>query len=243
MTNQSNEAIASPATDYVLPMPVRAAGEVVVLTPQRDGAGALRRGGEVARAIGERMLAFAENQQLLTTELRDRLQALDVEIADASRAQLRGAVHDVIAVLDWCDAAQTEMVRESRLAASGRELIDLPDLCECIAEEVRAQGLQVSVTGRSGRALWGEALALVELIRQAVAIVAERAAGAAIAIAVGCVDAGIEVSVGSAGEPGDGVEPATVRRFRAAVEGVGATVLPGALGPGGASLRLVLPTP
>lgn len=243
MTNQPNEALATPATDYVLPMPPRATGEVVVLTPQRDGTGALRRGSDVARAIGVRMLAFAEHQQLLATELRDRLQALDVEIADASRAQLKGAVHDLVAVLDWCDAAQLELVRESRCAASGLELLDLAELCESIAGEVRAQGLLVSVTGSSNRVFWGDALALAELVRQAIAVIAERAAGAPVALEVVDAGAGIEVMVGSRGEPGDGVEPATVRRFRAAVERVGATVRPGPFGLGGAGLRLVLPVP
>lgn len=243
MINSTNEAPALPATDYVLPTPLRTAGEVVVLAPTRDGPGALRRGGEVARAIGERMVTFAESHQLLATDLRDRLQALEVDITEASRAQLQGAVRDALAVLDWCDAGHAEQLRESRLAASGCEPLDLTSLGEGLAAELGAQGLQVSVVGRSSRVFWGDALAVAELLRRAVDVVAERAGGAAVAVEVVDVESGVEVAVGSRGEPGDGVEPASIRRFRAAVERIGATVLPGPLGPGGVSLRLRLPTP
>lgn len=242
MTDQSNELLTAVA-DYVLPAPQRATGEVVVVAPRSDGGAALRRGGDVARAIGQRMQAFGESQQMITAELRERLLALDVAIADASRAQLKGAVHDALAVLDWCDAAQAEQLREGGLAARGNEPLDLAELCETLAADHRSLGQQVAVTGRSSRVFWGDASVLAELVRRAIGIVAERVGGAAVALTVVDGAAGVELLVDSRGEPGDGVEPATVSRFRAAVEQAGASVRPGPLGTGGAGLCLQLPTP
>ncbi len=240
MSNEPTGLLVTEAAEYVLPSPPRTAGEVVVIAPPHDRA-ALRRGGEVARAFGERFLALGETQQLFGAELRERLQMLDAAIADASRAQLKGAVHDVLAVLDWCDAAQIDLVRECRLAAAGKELLDVNELCELVAAERRASGQQVSVVGRLPLPWWGEALALADLVAAAVEVAVERAGGAAVVVEVLATTAGAELHIASRGEPGDGVEAETVRRFRAAVERIGARVQPDELGPAGCGMRVLLP--
>ena len=52
---------------------------------------------------------------------------------------------------------------------------------------------------------------------------------------------GAELHIASRGEPGDGVDAETVRRFRAAVERIGASVRPDQMGPGGCGMRVLLP--
>jgi hypothetical protein len=241
MSNEPTGLLVTEAAEYVLPSPPRSAGEVVVIAPPHDRA-AWRRGGEVARAFGERFLALGETQQLFAAELRERLQTLDAAIADASRAQLKGAVHDVLAVLDWCDAAQADLVRECRLAAAGKELLDVTELCEVVAAERLAAGQQVSVVGRLPLPWWGEALALADLVAAAITVVVERAAGAAVVIEIAATPAGAELHIASRGEPGDGVDAETIRRFRAAVERIGASVRPDQQGPGGCGMRVLLPS-
>lgn len=243
MPNQPSPVLAAAATtsDYVLPAPPRGNGEIVVVAPANDSAPALRRGGEVARVLGDRFLALTESQQLFFAELRERMGTLDASVAEASRAQIKGAVKELVGVLDWCDAVQRDLVYESRCAASGQEPLDLVVLAEDVAARL---GLDraVLVSGQAGARWWGEAAVAADLIRAGIELLAERAPGSsAIAVDVQLAGGRIRLRFATVGEPGDSIEPATIRRFRAAVEHLGAAVLPDELGMGGAACLVELP--
>jgi hypothetical protein len=240
-TNQPTVGLVPSSTDYVLPPPPRPAGEVVVVAPRRDLQPALRRGSEVARTLGERLLPLVEGHALFAAEVRERLAALDTSIADASRAQLKGALRDVFAVLDWADAAQQDLLRETRLATTGVHPIDVADLCQDVAHAVQSPDQPVLVRGDAARAYIGSAPAFAELVGAALALVAERSAGGTRVVEIASEDGVLRLWIHGAGEPSDGVDAGTVARFRRAVESAGATVRPDALGPGSTGLLLELP--
>ncbi len=244
MTTDRPAILPSEAAEYVLPVPPRTAGEVVVVAPRRDLAASLRRGGEVARALGERFLALAEGQQCFLAELRERLVALDGSIAEASRAQWKGGVHDVLAVLDWCDAVQGDLLRESGLAAAGAELIDVVALCEEIAAQASTDEQPVLVTGSCANGWWGSAVALADLIRSGLGLLTERTQGVgARCVEVSASDGVVKLLLRSAGEPGDGVDADSIRRFRQAAAALGASVRPDGMGPGGAAMMIEIGSP
>ena len=79
-------------------------------------------------------------------------------------------------------------------------------------------------------------------IQAGLAVVAERTGGqGTILVEVGGASAQASVRIAGTGEPGEQVDSASIRTFRNAVERLGATVVPDALGPGGAGLILALP--
>jgi hypothetical protein len=241
-TNQPTVGVSPADAEYVLPAPPRPAGEVVVVAPRRELQPALRRGSDVARAIGDRLVPLVDGHAMFTAELRERLQALDTATADASRAQLKGAIRDVLAVLDWADAAQQDLAREARLAAGGVHPIDIGELCQDVAHVVQTADQPVIVQGHSGRPFHGSAPALAELVAAALTLVAERGSGNGVRVVqIGCVEGGVELRVRAAGEVSDGVEADTVARFRRAVAAVGATVRPDALGFGSTGFVIQLP--
>lgn len=76
MSQQAAKILSVPtAADYVLPARPRGNGEIVVVPPTAEGQTALRRGGDVARAIGARVTVLAEGQRLFLEEVRERLVA------------------------------------------------------------------------------------------------------------------------------------------------------------------------
>jgi hypothetical protein len=250
MLTRESTANAVPAPDYVLPAaaPIAAprqaghAGEFVVVSPQRDLDAAFRRGGEVAKALGQRFLAAAENHRVFAEELRARLSALDAGIADASRAQIKGALHAVLDVLGWCEAAEGDVMAEARMAAAGAEPIDVAALCDEVAQQAATPDRPIYVRGGTTAAWWGDAARLAEAVRQGLAIVAERTQStSARSLEVREDAGGIRIECVAAGEPGDGVEAATVARFRRAVAAIQATVEPTRQGVGAAGFVLVLP--
>lgn len=244
MSTDRPAILPSEAVEYVLPAPPRAAGEVVVVAPRPDPTSGLRRGGEVARALGERFLAFAESQQGFLAELRERLVALDGSIAEASRAQWKGGVHDVLAVLDWCDAVQGDLLRESGLAAAGAQPIDVVALCEEVAAQVATDEQPVFVNGSCANGWWGSAVALADLIRRGLGLLTERTQGVgARCVEVSASDGVVTLLLRSAGEPGDGVDAESIRRFRQAATELGASVRPDGMGPGGASMVIEIGSP
>jgi hypothetical protein len=241
MTKQPLEVQDSSKSAYILPGAPRAVGEIVVVPPARLPFSELRRGGEVARALGDCFLPHAECLQQFLAEVRTRLVALDGALAEDSRAQLRGALHDVLGVLDWCDALQSDLQQDCGRAAAGAEPIDVLDLCRSVAASSGPAGL-VQVSGHLPTAWWGEARVLAKALELGLALVAERTGGH------GCrfVELHAEathprIRIGSSGDPREEVDPDAVRRFRQAVEQVGARVLPDALGPGGSGLVIELP--
>ena len=242
MTVNPETTLDPNTAEYVLPAPPRAAGEVVVVAPRVDLGRAWRRGGEVARAIGDRFLTLAESHGLFTAELRTRLLALDSTIPDATRAQLKGALRDALSVLDWADAAHADMLRESRLAAGGAEPIDIADLCQEVAAQVQTADQPVFVRGQANSSWWGPAAGLAAVIEQALAVVSERTLGVGPrAIDIDETSAGVRIWVHGVGEPGDAIEATTVARFRRSVEALGALVVPDALGAASAGFVVELP--
>lgn len=237
MTTKSALPIEVPATSYVLPAPRRSAPDVIVGEPRTGSA--LERGTRVARTLGERFLAFAECQQQFLSELRSRLATLDGDIADGARARLKGALGDAVAILDWCDSVQSDLLTESRRAADGLEPLDVVELCAEVAAATAPEG-SVQVTGISPP-WWGDARVLADAVTHGLAVVAERTGGiGGRRIEVASAQHGLRIRIAGLGEPGDSLDAGTVRRFRQAVERLGAAVVPDDLGPGGAGLVLVI---
>ena len=240
MTTDQPSLLDPSTLEYVLPAPPRTAGEVVVVAPRRDQTSPWRRGSDVARQLGDRFLAMAEGQQLFAAELRERLQTLDLAVADASRAQLKGSIRDVLAVLEWSEAVHADLVRESRLAANGAEPIDLADLCTEVAAQVRTAEQPIYVSG-TAPLWWGPAPAVAAMVKQALQVVAERCQGiGARSLEISETGGGVRLWVTGTGEPGDAMDGDSIARFRRAVEQVGAAVQPDALGPGGVGMVLTL---
>lgn len=243
MTAKELSVFATHATHYVLPSPLhRAAGEGLVVVPPRDPEAMFRRGEETARQLGDRLAMLAEHQQLLLAELRERLVGLDAEVVDASRARWRGVLREALAVLDWVDTAQQDLVREARLAQTGAEPVDLAALCCEVAQRVSTPDQPVYVSGEVRSTLWGHAAALAGLVREALAVVADRTLGRGARWIEVFEDNGTpRVAVRSTGAPSDALETETVTRFRRACAATGATVRPGEGGPEAAGLVLELP--
>ncbi|MFY9342895.1 MAG: hypothetical protein WAT39_10420 [Planctomycetota bacterium] len=241
MSTKSSDVVVPAASEYVLPTPPAKAAEVVVVARRRDVGATLRRGGDVARQLGERFLLLAESHQILAAEVRSRLQALDGAIADASRAQLKGALREAAAVLDWCDTVDTDMVREGRLAAAGHEPIDIAELCTMVAAERQADGPPILVSGQAGP-WWGASATLAEVVGLALDLVAERSQGSgAIAVEVAALGGRTTIAVRAGNSGSEQVDPEVIGRFRRAAAELGAAVHPDASGPGGAGLVLRLP--
>jgi hypothetical protein len=242
MSQKPTTVLAPAAPDYVLPAPARAAGEVLVVAPRRDAEFGWRRGAESAQQLGRRFGMQVENVQLLLGELRERIQELDTSIAEASRAQLKGAVRDLLAVLDWADVAQTDLRHETTLAAAGVEPIDVSSLCQEVAARVAVPEQPIYVTGAAQGPWWGNAADLAALVREALALVGERTQGVGARSLDVQEDQGVvRLAIRSAGDPADGIEAGSVASFRRAADRVGALVLPDALGIGGSGMALELP--
>lgn len=244
MSKTSSTTLASPnpaqAADYVLPKPARAAEVVVVHPNQGPGAG-YRRGGQVARTFGDHFGLLAQTQSMFLAEVRERLQALDASIAEASKAQLKGAVRELLGIVDWCDTLQADLIADSSCAADGNEPVDLEALAEEIAVAERAAGREVRVRGSVPVRWWGDCALCADLLRAAIGLVAERTNGQGSLLVELSEAAGLPcLRVTGTADPHDGIEPATISRFRTLVELVGATVRPDALGPGGVGLEILL---
>ena len=235
------DVLDSLAAEYVLPSPPRGASELVVVPTRAEPFAGLRRGGDVARAIGDRFVALTECQQQFLAELRERLGTLDAAIAEDSRARLKGALRDAFHVLDWCDAVQSDLQTDGRRAAAGAEPIDVAALCGEVAAATGA-GDAVQVAGRLPGRWWGEASALATVLDLGLRLVSERTGGLGRRfLELGGDGEQPTVRIVSYADPAEGVDPASVRRFRQAVERLGARVVPDALGPGGSGFLLLLP--
>lgn len=240
MSTRPADVAASPSSPYVLPGRKRPGGDVIVV-PGSGGEGFVR-GGAVAHALGDRFLALAECQQQFLTELRARLEALDGAIAEDARARLKGALGSAMEVLDWCDAVQSDLATESGWAAAGMEPLDLAEVCRSVAAERSAHRGDLRVDGHVVRPWWGEAAQLVVTLRHGLELISERIGGKGLrVIEVAADESGHRIRIAGYGEPGDGVDPTTVRAFRQAVERLQGRVTPDALGPGAAAFVLHLP--
>lgn len=242
MSHPNPTVQAESTSDYVLPSPPRGTGEIVVVAPPSDGTSSLSRGAEVARRLGARFAALGESQQLFLGELRERIVAIDGVVAEASRAQLKGALGELLAVLDWCDAVQVDVLQDAARAADGDEPIDLAAFAEDVVVPRLGLDRPVLVTGRTSLPVWGRATQFADLIRHGVELLAERAAGTgAIGVDIDDAAGAPRIRFSSLGEPADAIDAAVVRRFRATVDALGATVLPGEHGVGGTECVVELP--
>lgn len=246
MLTRSEPSPAAVNAPYVLPTrtpPAARPADLVVVAPDPHAGSAFRRGSEVAKALGERFLGAAENQRVFAAELRQRLEAVDAAIPEATRAQLKGLLRAAIDVLGWCDAAQDDLLDQSRRAAAGAEPIDVAALCADVASADADPTRPVHVLAGAAPTWWGHAAPLAAAVRAALQLVSERAPGrGARSIDVSETSAAVLVEFAAAGEAED-VDPAAVARFRRAAAAVGAAVLPTALGAAAPGLVLSLPKP
>ncbi|MFN9704182.1 MAG: hypothetical protein ACK595_05090 [Planctomycetota bacterium] len=245
MPTRNPEVLATDPT-YVLPTRPPTPPRLVEIAPPSPDAAAdfarvCRRGGAVAKALGARFVAAAENLRVFTAELRSRLGELDGAIAEATRAQIKGALRGAFDVLDWCDVAHDDLLAQSRRAAGGEEPIDVLVLCEEVAgPEARAER-PVHVHGVAGAIWWGEAEALATAVRGALRLASERALGSgARSIEVRETAQAVFVEVCANGDCGP-VAAESVVAFRRAAAAIGARVLPTGLGAAAPGLVLALP--
>ncbi|MCB9876451.1 MAG: hypothetical protein H6835_02525 [Planctomycetes bacterium] len=235
-------AIDSVDGNYVLPQPPRGHGEVIVVSGAEGRRAGLLRGQQVAMAFGQRMVQQSEGMQVLLEQVRERLDGLDSTIAEASRAQLKGAVRELGSMLEWCAAAQRELFEEGSRACEGCEPVDVVSLCREVAASHDDPSAPTSVHAEGSVTWWGRAIELHDLLDLAMVLVAERTRGSgARHLDVACTTDGVRVKVHGFGEPSDTVEAVDVARFRRAADELGVSVSPGVFGAGGAGMVLHLP--
>lgn len=117
MSNGRSIPSAPAADDYVLLPPQRRSREALGSADAPASAGP---GADTAGALAVRVECEGEILGLLLGEVRERLERLDGATAEASRAQLKGAVRELSAVVAWCDAVQRELLAEARRGLTGR---------------------------------------------------------------------------------------------------------------------------
>jgi hypothetical protein len=240
MTTNRNPVLDSVDGSYVLPAPPRGLDLLVVRGGERSS---LLGTGAVASALGHRFQTQAQSLDLLLTEIRAQLECLDGAIAEDSRAQLKGAVRDVVRVVDWCDELCLELDDESAKAAEGLQPIDLVALCEQQANALQGPADPITVLPSKHVVYWGDRNKMTYVIQKALELVGARTGGQGLR----CIEIDSEggfpsIRVCSHGEPTKEIDPEVVDAFREAVDYVAATVVPDELGPGGAGLLLRLPT-
>lgn len=240
MTTDPN-LVLDPATgSYVLPAPPR--GRSLITEGEETEATSAFQAVTVARAIGERFQVTAQSLEMLLLEVRERVQVLDQAIAEDSRAQLKGAVREIAKVLDWCDAARTEIAIDSSKAVAGFEPIDVVALCNQLATAHEGLTDPIAVIARHDLTCWANRGQLMHVVQKALAVVWARTGGQGLrCLETEWRDSIPAIRVCSRGEPCDGIDPNLVEDFRQAVENAGIIVIPDDLGPGGAGLVLRLP--
>ncbi|MCK5943868.1 MAG: hypothetical protein KAI24_17925 [Planctomycetes bacterium] len=243
MKTDRNQVLDPETGSYVLPAPPRGhRDQLVTDTPQQPGAAMLATA-EAARGIGARLQLQADSLDGFLGELRERLEQLDLAIAEDSRAQLKGAVREIGSVVDWCEAVQHELAAESARAQAGQEPIDLVALCEQVANARQEMTEPISVVGHAAATCWGERGRLAHMISLALQVVWARTGQRGLrCLEVQWQDSVPCVRVRSRGEPTGEIDAELVDRFREAARAAGAAVVPDEHGPGGAGLVLRLPT-
>ncbi|MFN3244415.1 MAG: hypothetical protein ACE37K_23115 [Planctomycetota bacterium] len=242
MTTDRKQVLDPETGSYVLPSPPRGHRDQLVTDHVAVPPGQASTA-EVARALGARFHVQAESLDLFLGELRERLERLDVAIAEDSRAQLKGAVREIGNVVEWCEAVQGELLAESERAQGGEEPIDLAGLCEQIAASRQEMTNPISVVAASSASCWGERGRIAHVLHKALDLVWARTSQRGLrCLEVEWQDAVPCVRVRSRGEPTDDLDPELVDAFRAAAQAARVAVVPDEFGPGGAGLVLRLPT-
>lgn len=241
MSELRTEAPTAKAGEYVLPKPPRG-GELPLQIVSTSGTSASLRRAEAAKVLGARTLGLVECQQQFLGEVRERLRALDVAIAEDSRARLKGAVRAAAEVLDWCDAVQQDLQREAMFASLGWMPHDLDAFCAELAANHPAGG--VAVGGTTHSAWWGDGPLLAATLAAAMDLVQERTAGRGTVLLELDEQEGVHsVRVTTAADVVEEANGDAVLRFRALASRIGAAVVPDRLGACAPGLVLRLPTP
>lgn len=235
----------SVSSEYVLPVPPRRAPELIVQAVPAGEVLALRRESAVLQAVGERIGLLLDCQQRFLDELRAAVADLEADAAEAARARLRGQVHGLEEILDWCGAVQEDLERESRRAIAGERPTDLLALAGRAAEaaEGRHPGVRISVRGGPGP--WsGNPVGLWTVLEAALDLVAARIGGnGPVAVEIEERNHAHSLRITGAGEPRPVTDAALLDRFRDAMQGSGMAATPDDLGAAGAGMVLQLPLP
>lgn len=241
MSDDRNSVLNPAAGKYVMPAPPRTQAPLVLESEGHESA-LLLHSAAVSRMLGERFHVQAESLHVLLAEMRDRLERLDGAMADDSRAQLKGAVRELVRVVDWCDSLQGELALESTRAASGLEPIDLVWLCQQQAAKLEGPTDPISVVVHRDVTCWGERALLAHLVQKALSLVWARTGGRGMrCLELECRDGVPSLHICSRGEPVAEIDPDVVDRFRAAADKAGVTVVPDMLGTGGAGFVMRFP--
>ncbi len=239
MSDVNTEVPITAVGEYVLPQPPRG-GEVPLTIAPPHGASASLRRAEAARLLGNRSIALVECQQQFLAEVRERLVALDVAIAEDSRARLKGAVRATMDVLDWCDAVQRDLQRETGFACQGWLPHDLASCCEEVAAGLT--GGRTIVAGSTTTSWWGDGALLAAFLAAGIELVRERTSGQGAVLVELAEDQGTHtVRIASDADAIEDVDPASATRFRALADRLGATVVPDRFGVAAPGLIVRLP--
>jgi hypothetical protein len=231
--------------NYVFPPPPRGRGALIV-SPVDANEEASSRPSEAAdnepgKVIGACFQSKADSLDHLLKEVRGRLELLDASVAEDSRAQIKGALRELVHVVDWCDAVQEDLSDTSQMVSDGLEPIDVSALCHDLAASVQANDACVTVSTSRDVIYWGDRKRLARLIQAALALVLARTGGRGLRqLEVLGESEDLRLRVCSKGEPSGDVDPEAVDTFRQAAAIAGALVQPDQLGPGGAGLVLQL---
>ena len=224
--------------------PGRPGNLVVAPESVQFGSALLRREAMGARQLGERILAQVESQDVLFSELRRALSAMEHETQDGSRIALSRLVRTANEVLTWCDAVQLELEAEGRKAASGLQAVDLLDLAHDVVHDLACNGARrtVYVTGHASASVFASVPALGRAMRLAIELVDQRMGeSSALHIEVGDDDEGHFVRVQGSGEAQGEPTADRIDEFRDAVESAGIRVLPDEATNGRAGMCLRMP--
>jgi len=240
MTTIRKSTLDPVASSYVLPAPPRGL-DLLVVKP--EGVSPPPSMGTGIAALGNRFQMQAQSLGLLLTEIRTQLEHLDGAVEGHSREQLKGAVRDVMRVVDWCDELRLDLDDEGGKAAEGLQPIDLASLCEEQANALQEPAAPIAVLPSKPLVYWGDRNRMEHVLKKALELVGARTRGQGLrCVEVVSGEAVPSIRVRSHGEPAKEIDPEVVAAFREAVDYVGATVVPDELGPGGAGLMLRLPT-
>jgi hypothetical protein len=202
----------------------------LVVTPETatHGLEVLRREALGARQLGHRLLAQVESQDLLLSELKKTIAAIESEASDGARVTLQRLSRTAHEVMEWCDAVQLELEAEGRHAVAGLQAIDVLDLVHDVLHDLSRAGSQriVYVAGHANASVWASVPALGRVLRLAIELVDARIESqGAIHVEVGEDDDGHFVRVVGNGEAKGEPGPDRVEEFRDAAESAHVAVL------------------
>ncbi|GAB4147401.1 MAG: hypothetical protein Fur0037_15560 [Planctomycetota bacterium] len=233
---------ASRTADYVLPKAPRERASLFV-----DKSGQDAPGGVLARAdlasLGRRMSLQVECQQQLLSEARTALAEIDANLHEDTKARIKARLARVAEVLDFCDAAEADLLAETRLLAAGKEPLDLGAAVEEAAAAFEARSdRRVFRSGDAPTPFWASRSEFARLLESSLDLVSARTSEPGpIGVEIEEQDGRARIRFLGIGEPRDLQDSGTVAPFRRLVARLGIRVAPDRLGPGGTGFVLLLP--